>query len=915
MKKNKIVNLLLAGAMVLGMAGSSGFAVYAEDDPVENPTGNVDGNTEPSGNEGQSNNENGTPNVTFRNSGPVLGNTGNGTTYTITYDAGNHGSNAPESQVKNAGEDIVLSDQKPSGKAISGYTEVHVADDYDEIDTTDLAYVESTQWTFDHWVSGEGDDAVEYAPGDTYTVDADLALTAVYTSVSSTTKPTLPTATKAGYTLDGWYTEENGQGDFCGNAGEEIVDLLIRPTVIYPKWVEEGGSVPTIDETTFTTGSAFNEALNRILANKYQAEGEKPAALEGIAFHRTDYAPALGIYTEDVSAAQDGTILMFVEDGDVVWYSPAETVYMNEDASHMFQTGTKLIGYDIYPVVYVRAFTSIDLSGIDSSNTTDMSYMFWGGVAYDGAIIVDSIKTTIDLSALNTSNVTNMEGTFFDFSAETLDASSLDTANVTNMYWMFRGMQNLTSINLAGFNTANVTDMSGMFDGDIKLTSLDVSMFNTSNVTNMYYMFQKCQSLTQLDLRNFDTRNVTSMAQMFQDCSGLTSLNVTSFSTNPEGNYSAMFKGCSSIEAIDVSSLDFHGKLAFDGSYTGEFYAVSMFEGMTALKELNLENWKTVQCNRTMADRMFANCPNLKTIWVTRNWKPLTDRHQNMFEGDLALTGIKGTVFTPDHLNGDYAHIDEGTTNPGYLSMNTFTIHYVNELKPESVPADQIKDPGVDINISDFVPEGKTTVTRTDVSIYPDYDTISKSGIYFIKTVKDEFSEWVDPYTGYRFKPGDKCDADMNLTLKAGYSQSESADGIMLPYAEKDGYRLMGWYTEANGQGEFIGFAGARWDYTENVPDMIYPYWVSESQATTIKVETYLDDELYTGDDFVFEIRNQATNELLGVISHFENGIGETGIVVSNFEDTTVVIKQVSGDNEMMNYDMNSFTKVIEKKA
>ena len=912
MKKNKLLNLILASAMAIGVSGSSGFAVFAE----ENPTQQNEGGSTPNENsEGQNgnNSENGNgsnPDVSFRNSGPLLG-SGNGTTYTVTYVLGEHAaSNAVDPQTKNQGEDLKLYDRTPAGKVNSSESMVLVSDDYDEIDYETFSYVDGSKWVFDYWVADD-EDSTQYNPGDTYAIDADVTLTASFHSEDISTKPVLPTATKAGYTLEGWYTGENGTGEFAGLPGQEIEDLDERPLMIFPNWTEDTPD-PVVESATFVSGSAFNESLVKVITAKFEAEGSDIAALGNIGFHRTENAPAEGVYSEDVSEAQDGSILLYVENGDVVWYSPAETVYMNADASYMFQTDMNLPGHAGY---HTKAFVSIDLAGIDSSNTTDMNHMFYGGASVGGAIYTDSIKTAIDLSALNTANVTNMESMFHDFSAETLDVSTFDTSNVTNMDRMFMGMQNLTAINVNGFNTAKVTSMTSMFGGDSALAAIDLASFNTAKVTDMSYMFSDCRSLASLDLTSFNTKNVMTMVQMFENCSGLTSLDVTSFKTNPEGIYNGMFKGCASLETLDVSSLDFSGEMQFNGGYTGRFYVQSMFEGMTALKELDLSNWKTVQCDQTMANRMFANCPNLETIWVSRKWKPLGERHENMFEGDVSLVGIKGTAYDENHLNGDYAHIDEGEDNPGYLSMVTYTVHYVNNDIAENVPADQSKDPEVAINLSDYVPEGLTSSTRKDVGIYPDYDTISKTGIYFITTVTDVFDHWISDNGLGQFRPGARYEADMNMTLTAVFNENTEIVKPTLPSATKDGYRLMGWYTGADGTGTLVGYAGDEMEYAANLPQMIYPYWVSEEQTTNIKIETYVDDELYSGDAFRFEIRNKATYELLGTINHFENGVGETDIIVSNFEDTEVIIKQVAGDNEMMNYDMNSFTKVIEKKA
>ena len=39
-----------------------------------------------------------------------------------------------------------------------------------------------------------------------------------------------------------------------------------------------------------------------------------------------------------------------------------------------------------------------------------------------------------------------------------------------------------------------------------------------------------------------------------------------------------------------------------------------------------------------------------------------------MFTGCEQLVGGKGTVYDEEHSNHDYAHIDGGTTNPGYFT-------------------------------------------------------------------------------------------------------------------------------------------------------------------------------------------------------------------------------------------------------
>ena len=68
--------------------------------------------------------------------------------------------------------------------------------------------------------------------------------------------------------------------------------------------------------------------------------------------------------------------------------------------------------------------------------------------------------TDIDLSGLDTSQVSNMRGMFaWCWSLQGLDLSTLDTSSATNTREMFLACNSLTSLDLRGFETSGVTDM------------------------------------------------------------------------------------------------------------------------------------------------------------------------------------------------------------------------------------------------------------------------------------------------------------------------------------------------------------------------------------------------------------------------------------------------------------------------
>ena len=99
----------------------------------------------------------------------------------------------------------------------------------------------------------------------------------------------------------------------------------------------------------------------------------------------------------------------------------------------------------------------------------------------------------------------------------TIEASfkSSNTSNVIYMDGMFKGCNNLTSLDVGSFDTSNVTNMSDMFWRS-SATSLDLSSFNTSNVKTMYNMFSGCALLTYLDISSFDFANVMNYDGMFE---------------------------------------------------------------------------------------------------------------------------------------------------------------------------------------------------------------------------------------------------------------------------------------------------------------------------------------------------------------------------------------------------------------
>jgi len=66
---------------------------------------------------------------------------------------------------------------------------------------------------------------------------------------------------------------------------------------------------------------------------------------------------------------------------------------------------------------------------------------------------------------------------------------------------------------------------------------------------------------------------------------------------------------------------------------------------------------------------MFDGCSNLKTIYVSSEWNTgKVSSGENMFRNCTSLVGGKGTTYDANHVDYTYAHIDGGSSNPGYFT-------------------------------------------------------------------------------------------------------------------------------------------------------------------------------------------------------------------------------------------------------
>ncbi len=234
-------------------------------------------------------------------------------------------------------------------------------------------------------------------------------------------------------------------------------------------------------------------------------------------------------------------------------------------------------------------------------------------------VLVTAVMCTLGASAQEAYAVYTTDVTTLSFYYDTQRSSRPGTTydlNIGYNYpdWYTDGTNfNVTKVVFdPSFAGARPTSTIYWFFGLFNLQSITgLEYLNTSEVTDMAWMFFYCTNLTSLDLSHSNTSKVNSMYNMLGYCQSLTSLDLSSFNTS---------------QVISMSS-------------------------------------------------MFDHCANLRTIYVGDGWNTAAVTiSQDMFKDCISLVGGQGTTYDANHIDATYAHIDGGTSNPGYFTAKNASL-------------------------------------------------------------------------------------------------------------------------------------------------------------------------------------------------------------------------------------------------
>ena len=334
-------------------------------------------------------------------------------------------------------------------------------------------------------------------------------------------------------------------------------------------------------------------------------------------------------------------------------------------------------------------------------------------------------RYTLDLRELDTRNVTSMEKMFYQlYWVDTLDISSFDTRKVTNMSNMFRDAPNnyiasgesfLKTIFVGdNWSTASLINTeAGIFGG---VSALFGGAGTGSNIGNTFYGYEVARVDGGIEKPGlFTSHNPKTYSEIYGVLEGRGNLYyfvirygvppknayrfkceqapktervqaVYNYDTNSWVNESGEKLNAYGVDYVEIDSTVRNCSPKTLASFFAAFARANFIEGLEnlrtdsvrslkqmfcgceSLKTLELQSFKT----RSVKDvgDMFFGCKELKTIYVGSNWtmSNLTKNTVRVFEDCPNIVGGAGTQWTSSKKTAEYAHVDGGLDNPGYLT-------------------------------------------------------------------------------------------------------------------------------------------------------------------------------------------------------------------------------------------------------
>ncbi len=360
-----------------------------------------------------------------------------------------------------------------------------------------------------------------------------------------------------------------------------------------------------------------------------------------------------------------------------------------------------------------EALSNLDVSKFDTAKVTTMKSTFANCKAI----------ASLNLSNFDTSSVTDMSGMFQSCSAlATLNLSSFNTSSVTTAKDMFNSCSVLETVTLGKDFAFVGTDGYLPAQNSSDIAKADGKWYDTADTTVTGYTPEQLAGITRTQTCTYTSAKpqiyITLDSQKFYDA----------FSANIDDSIASLsFVNKSDVPSsasrIDTGGLQVDGSARTIGMYynstTTEMYIApadddtaiirpancdhlfspdyvdcymlsgvrsltfsnfdtsqiddmnNMFNNMFCLETLDISSFDTEKVYEM--GYMFTYCSALKTIYVSDSFSTdLVQRYDTgyyMFLECTSLVGGAGTAYDENNIEAGYAHVDGGTSNPGYFTL------------------------------------------------------------------------------------------------------------------------------------------------------------------------------------------------------------------------------------------------------
>lgn len=438
-------------------------------------------------------------------------------------------------------------------------------------------------------------------------------------------------------------------------------------TAIIEKKDHVWGTEPTVKEATL------------------EAEGETCWTCQNCGFVKKENTPKLSYQEMSVS----DFIAALGEDVEEITATPgAMGVTLSDDGRTANVYGIKLTGEFSSECRMPSYITSVDLSGINTSEVTSMAFMF------NECCFIEFI----DLSVLDTSNVTDMSYMFAD--CEDINEvlmDNLDTSKVTTMEGMFEGCKAVEYFDFTGLDVSSLESMDCMFM-DSGLKEFDLAGFEFPKLKSLDNMFTRCFELKEVDFTGFKTKSLESMEHTFSFCTKLVRIKMDGMDVSKVKSIQGIFIDAIILEYLTMSGCNFTSLENMNNLFGSNIKLTSFslepfensanlksmqetFAGMSRIKSFDLSKLNT--SGVTNMARIFEGCASLTSVslkgcntsslenvsYMFSNSDKLTDvdftgcdftavkDYSYMFSFCTALRSLDLTMFNPAELgeSSDYS--------------------------------------------------------------------------------------------------------------------------------------------------------------------------------------------------------------------------------------------------------------------